>query len=216
MESELEIETNLIKIVDIPRGILSEDLIEKRLNRFKESGFTVALCGNLATVEIAKKSGFKILGDTGLNVCNGESVKALQEMGVKAITLSSEITIQEGDFKSDIPKGIVAYGNIPLMLFKNCPVKNGIDCKNCDKNGVITDRLGVQFPIRCRMGYSEMLNSVPIWLADRKNELGGFDFITLYFTKEDTKRVSEVITAYKKGLAPDVKHTRGLYYRGTI
>ena len=102
------------------------------------------------------------------------------------------------------------------MLFKNCPLKNGISCKDCDKNGVITDRLGVEFPIRCRMGYSELLNSVPLWLADRKAELDGFDFIILYFTREDNKRAAQVINAYKNGLSPDTKHTRGLYYRGTI
>lgn len=207
---------NSVKIVDIPRGIINEDLIEKRLKLFKENGFTVAACGNLAAVEIAKRQGFKILADTGLNISNSESVEALRSIGVSAVTLSSELTVEDAKLYSNMPKGIIAYGNIPLMLFKNCPLKNGISCEKCDKNGVITDRLGVEFPVRCRMGYSEMLNSVPLWLADRKVELSGFDFLTLYFSRESNKRAAEVIEAYKKGLPPDVKHTRGLYYRGTI
>ncbi len=226
----LEIE-NIPKIVDIPRGIINEKLIAKRLKLFKEKGFKSALCGNLAAVKIAREEGFEVLADTGLNIFNSESVKKTEEMGVKAVTLSYELSLEESKFSSDLPKGIIAYGNVPLMLFKNCPLKNGKTCDKCNKKGVLTDRMGIEFPVRCRLGYSEMLNSVPIWLADRQNELNHLDFITLYFTNESNERVAEVITAYKEGLSPlpkgrgtacgggilpDTKHTRGLYYRGTI
>ncbi|MEE1074115.1 MAG: U32 family peptidase, partial [Acutalibacteraceae bacterium] len=204
-------------IVDIPRGIISEELIENRLRHFKEKGFKAALCGNLAAVEIAKKSGFHIIASEGLNLTNSESLETAKQLGASAAVISPEELIKESrDIYSPIPKGIIAYGNIPLMLFKNCPLKNGISCKECDKKGVITDRLGVEFPVRCRMGYSELLNSVPIWLADRKAELKGFDFSVLYFTRESKERVSEVISAYTNGSKPDTKHTRGLYYRGTF
>lgn len=204
------------KIVDIPRGIISEELIAKRLTLFKEKGFDTALCGNLAAVEIAKQQGFSILADTGLNIFNSESVKWAEDKGFKAVTLSYELGLEECEFESEIPKGIIAYGNVPLMIFKNCPVKNGRTCDKCDKNCLLTDRMGVEFHVRCRMGYSEMLNSVPIWLADRKAELSHLDFLTLYFTNESKERAQTVINAYKNGLAPDVKHTRGLYYRATI
>lgn len=207
---------NTTKIVDIPRGISSEEALAGRLKSFKENGFVAALCGNLATVEIAKKAGLSVLADTGLNIYNHESVETVAQMGAKGVVLSSEITLGDCGFESSIPKGITAYGNIPLMLFKNCPLKNGTTCDKCDKSGVITDRLGVEFPVRCRFGYSEMLNSVPLWLADRKEELEGLDFIVLYFTRETKERVSQVIEAYKRGYDPDVKHTRGLYWRGTI
>ena len=30
--------------------------------------------------------------------------------------------------------------------------------------------------MRCRLGLAELLNSVPIWMADRKSELGALDF----------------------------------------
>ncbi len=210
------IKENIKKIVDIPRGIISEELTEKRLDSFKEKGFSTALCGNLSAVWIARKKGFEIIGDTGLNISNSETVKTLSEFGIKGAVLSSELTLGElEEISGDIPLGIIIYGKIPLMLFRNCPIKNGKDCKDCDKKGVITDRMGVEFPVRCRSGFSEMLNSVPIWLADRKKELN-FDFGVLYFTNETRDRVKEVISAYKKGLAPDIKHTRGLYYRGAL
>lgn len=204
------------KIVDIPRGIISEELVAKRLSLFKERGYGTALCGNLATVKIARNQGFEIIADTGLNIFNSESVKWAEERGFKAITLSYELSLDECNFNSNIPKGIIAYGKVPLMIFKNCPVKNGKTCDKCDKNCYLTDRMGVEFPVRCRMGYSEMLNSVPIWLADRKAEFSHIDFLTLYFTNESKERVETVINAYRNGSASDVKHTRGLYYRGAI
>ena len=217
LEKDPDFSISLPLIADIPRGITSEDLIENRLQLFKERGFESALCGNLAAVEIATKLGFKIMAGTGLNIANRESLETVRLLGAESAVISSEeLLCDSRRLNSPIPKGIIAYGNIPLMLFKNCPLKNGISCKDCDKNGVITDRLGVEFPIRCRMGYSELLNSVPLWLADRKAELDGFDFIILYFTREDNKRAAQVINAYKNGLSPDTKHTRGLYYRGTI
>ena len=216
LEKDPDLSVPVEKIADIPRGIINEDLITRRLRLFKEHGFNTCLCGNLASVEIARKEGFNIIADTGLNIFNSESVTKAEEWGVKAVTLSYELSIEEGKFKSDLPLGIIAYGKVPLMTFKNCPLRNGKTCNECDKQGVLTDRMGIDFPVRCRMGYSEMLNSVPIWLADRKRELSHLDFLTLYFTDESKERVTEVINAYKKGLSTDIKYTRGLYYKGTI
>ena len=79
---------------------------------------------------------------------------------------------------------------------------------------LVTDRKGIEFPIRCRMGYSELLNSVPLWLGDKR--LDNIDFQILYFTNESKERVGEVIAAYKNRREPDEKHTRGLYFRGVI
>ena len=208
---------NILHIVDIPRGIISEDLIAKRLWKFKEKGYKSCLCGNLAAIEIAKKLDFGIFADTGLNITNSESLKTAESFGVSAAVMSCEEFVEDLEkLPSAIEKGIITYGNIPLMLFKNCPLKNGKSCDKCDKNGTLTDRKGIEFPVRCRMGYSELLNSVPIWMADKRKDTEKFDFSILYFTKESPDRVKEVIEAYKKSLAPDTPHTRGLYYRGTI
>ena len=206
----------ITKIVDIPRGISSEEAIAKRLKIFKDNGFDIALCGNLSAVEIAKAQGFKIMADSGLNIFNSQSLKKAEDLGCVAATLSYELSLNETKFNSDIPKGIVSYGKLPLMLFKNCPLKNGRSCKKCDKKGYLTDRLGINFPVRCRMSYSEMLNSVPIWLADKQSDLEHHDYQVLYFTDESSQRAEEIISAYKEDKSADVKYTRGLYLKGTI
>ena len=207
---------NIIKIVDIPRGILSEEKIAKRLDYFRNKGFNVAFCGNLSAVSIAKKQGFIPLADFGLNIFNSYSLKKAEELGCKAATLSYELGLSESRFGGDIPKGIISYGNVPLMLFKNCPLKNGISCGDCDKKGYLTDRLSTKFPVRCRMGYSEMLNSVPIWLGDKQRELDSLDYQVLYFTGETAERLKEVINAYRFEKPCDTKYTRGLYFKGVI
>ena len=218
LERDFDINIDGVELIaDIPRGIVSEALIRKRLVTFKEKGFTAAVCGNLSAVQIAKEEGFNIIAGTGLNVLNSESAAAVSAMGAERVILSNEITLQDAArLNSPVPTGIVAYGNIPLMLFKNCPLKNGRECAKCDKKGSITDRKNTEFPVRCRMGYSELLNSVPVWLADRREELKAVDFTVLYFTNESAKRANEVINAYKNGLTADTEYTRGLFYRGTL
>ena len=213
---DIKLPDGVLKIVDIPRGILSEQAITERLEIFKASGFDTASCGNLSALQIAKDMGFKIFADTGLNISSNQALKTFGEFGINGAILSSELTAEEINLiSSDIKTAFIAYGNIPLMLFKNCPLKNGISCKDCQKDGYLTDRLNVKFPVRCRMGYSELLNSLPIYLADRLGEFNT-DFAVLYFTKETSEQVAQIIKAYKNGTPPTEKHTRGLYYRGTL
>ena len=217
LEKDFEILQGVKNIVEIPRGIISEALIEKRLKQFKAKGFSIALCGNIAALEIAKKQGFEIMADTGLNLFNSYSLKTAKELGVALAVVSSELLLEDiNSLDSSVPKGIISYGNIPLMLFKNCPIKNGANCQECKQNGYIIDRKGIEFPIRCTMGYSELLNSVPIWLSDKQKLLSSLDFQILYFTKEPQQRVSEVILDYKKGKTANCKYTRGLYFRGIM
>lgn len=211
------VDTSLPLIADIPRGILSEEKTCEMLKNAKEKGFSAALCGNLAAIPLARKAGLEVIGDLGLNIANSESLSVLKELSLAAAILSPELNIFEAAaINSPLKRGIVAYGNIPLMLFKNCPIKNGKSCAECDKKGVLTDRKGISFPVRCRMGFSELLNSVPIFLADKKADLSSFDFVTLYFTNESKEEAEEIIKAYKNGRALDIKYTRGLYYRGVI
>lgn len=203
--------------VDIPRGIISEEAMKIRLAEFREKGFSSAVCGNISALRLARDMGFKIIAGAGMNIYNSEAAAAVCEAGAEEIILSDEILLDEAAaLLSPVLTGITAYGNIPLMLFKNCPLKNGRQCENCDKKGYLTDRIGARFPVRCRMGYSELLNSVPIWLADRKEDLKRADFALMYFTNESPERVRQVIKAYQNGLSADVKYTRGLFYRGLL
>ena len=203
-----------VLIVDVPRWIQSEDILKSRLSHFKNKGFTHAYCGNLAAIKIAKDLGLKIMGGIGLNIANRETAEFLSDQGVDIITLSAEM--QMGDAKNlncPTSKGIFAYGRLPLMLTKNCPLKNGRNCKDCDKKGIITDRKNIDFPIECRSTSVEILNSAPLFLADKRADLSAFDFLLFWFTDESKENTAKIINNYLGGATTPANFTRGLYYR---
>ncbi len=202
--------------IEVPRGVFgAEELVEKRLAMFKTHGFKVAYCSTLDAVAIAKKMGFEIHTGFALNVFNSYSAAFFESLGVKVITLSPELTLSQIEkISSQAKRGIIAYGRLPLMLTRNCPVKNGRDCEECKGRGYLTDRMNKKFPVVCSFGCSEVLNSQPIYMADRLPEIKNVDFLTLYFTREKKEIVEAILDAYRKGKAVKGDYTRGLYYRG--
>lgn len=79
---------------------------------------------------------------------------------------------------------------------------------------LLRDRKGIEFPVRCTNGFSELFNSRPIYMADRMNEVKNADFVLLEFTTEDKEQISSVLKAYQNGSSPEIEFTRGLLYRG--
>ena len=213
--SKVNIPKNIPVLADIPRGILhNTDLILRQLQSAKENGVKAAVCGNLAGFRLARKAELPVVSGFGMNVFNTESVKMVKKFGAKATVLSFETSLDDAvHCGGNVPKGIISYGRLPLMLVRNCPNKNGMGCKNCNKRATITDRKGIEFPIMCRGEFSEVFNSRPVWLFDRKKEMKGLDFEVMMFTDETPDRCQEVLTAYRKNSSPDTDFTRGLYFR---
>ena len=201
--------------VELPRGISNEAYILTRLSAFKEKGIITAFCSTLAACELAKTAGFNTVSHYGFNIFNSYAAQYHKNMGATAVVLSAELLLRDAaKISVACPKGIISYGRLPLMLTRNCPVKNKIGCAECKRTKALIDRKGEQFPVKCRNGYSELYNSKVTWLADRQSEFAGLDFQILYFTDETQGQIEEVITAYKNGTPPKSNFTRGLYYRG--
>ena len=204
-------------IVEIPRWINNTDYILDRLNYFKEKKVKKAYCNNLAAIELANQLGFEVMGGNFLNIANSLACSVLEKENLKDITVSAEIDLSEiNQIQTEMNKGIIAYGKLPLMLLVNCPLKNGRDCANCDQKGYITDRLGYKFPIRCNLNVSELLNHTPIYLADKMEDLQNLDYLILYFTDETNKQVSQILKAYENRENILKEYTRGLYYRSVL
>lgn len=198
--------------VEIPRGMFGrEKEIEQKLIKLKKAGVSSALCGNLGSYTLAKRLGYTVFGDFGLNVFNSVSADMIENP-----ILSPELTASQINSINAKGKGFIAYGNIPLMLTRNCPVKNSIGCEKCRKNGGLTDRKGVTFPVVCsQYPCVEVLNSVPIYLAERMAEFHA-DFAHFYFSKESREQVEKIISLYENGAKAPFDYTRGLYYRGVL
>lgn len=199
-------------IAHLPRGLSNLKNIESLILDNKQN-FDSIVVENLATLEIAKKHNIPFIIGTGQNVMNALANEVYLKMGAKKTILSLEAKISECEyFSGEI--GVVAYGKVPLMLTRNCPISSSVGCKQCGNK--ITDRKGVEFPVFCRAGYSEIFNSRPIVLSDRKDELMKLDFIVLNFLDETEKEVQTVIENYKTGSAKTGEYTRGLNFRGVL
>ncbi len=198
--------------VELPRGLFGkEEQLEKRLNQLKKAGVKNALCGNLGSYKLAERLGFKVFGDFGLNIFNSSAAGMIHSP-----VLSFELTVEEANRVNAQDTGIVAYGRLPLMLTRNCPVKNNIGCETCRKNGSLTDRKGMVFPVVCSpYPCVEILNSVPLYMADRMREIKT-DFIHFYFTDESKRDIEKIIALYENEGRADFDYTRGLYYRGVL
>lgn len=198
--------------VEIPRGLFGqEEKIKEKLLKLKKVGVRNALCGNIGSYKLCKDLGFNVFGDFGLNIFNSNSAKE-----INSPILSFELTIEDANAINGEDTGIIGYGNVPLMLTRNCPVKNNIGCYECQKQGKLTDRKGIEFPVVCsEYPTVEILNSVPIYMADRMHEIKT-DFIHFYFTKESQKEVEKIISLYENREKANFDFTRGLYYRGVL
>ena len=111
-----------------------------------------------------------------------------------------------------VPCGAIVYGRLPLMQFRNCPLRAQTGCAACRARGELTDRRGVKFPVECgEKKYSTLLNSVPLHIADK--DLHGLDHGILWFTRESAAECAAVAADYRAGRKSERERTGGLYYR---
>lgn len=198
--------------VVLPRGLFGiENELKSKLEKLKKAGVNKALCGNIGSYQLCKDMGFEVWGDFGLNVFNSVSANLVERP-----ILSFELTQSQINNINAPDTGMLVYGYAPLMLTRNCPIKNDIGCFECNGNGHLTDRKGMKFPVICSdFPCVEMLNCVPTYMLDRLDEIHT-DFIHFAFTVESEKQVENIISLYESGAKPDFKYTRGLYQRGAL
>ncbi len=174
------------------------DRIEKQLKIAKENGAVHCLVGNIGHIELAKKSGLVVHGDYRLNIYNNSSFCNFDDL--ESVILSPELTLaQIRDIKGR--KSVIIYGKVPLMILEK---KTG--------QRVLRDRKNVVFPVLKEGGREIVLNSVPIYMADKEDLLrksGIFDrhFI---FTTESNDEVVSIINAHieKKTCKNNVKRIK--------
>lgn len=211
--------------VELPRAFFGDDRrLFEALQKAAAQGIKDALCGNLGAINIAKRAGFTIHGDFGLNITNSAAVETFVLQGAKSCVISFETplsAVREIVSNSEAICGIIVYGRLPLMLVRNCPVRSFSGCKGGGCK--ISDRTGCDFPVKCcnsglaktgKNQASEILNSRPLWLADVNKEIkkANLNFAQFYFTTEGQSEVEKILAAWNSGEKYSGEFTRGLYF----
>lgn len=180
--------------VEVPRGMFGkESHIQRRLREAKEAGAAAAMAHNVGALPLCEAADLPAIGGFGLYTMNAETMNVHAADGLKAATLSPELTARQMRFAEHAPLAMTAlvYGRLPLMLLRNCPASAKCGCKACRQDRVLIDRKGVTFPLVCAGGCADLLNCVPLYLLDRLSELP-VSLYTLYMTTESRDEVARV------------------------
>lgn len=202
-----------------PRGMFGqEQTVLAQLAQVKTLGIDKLYAPGLGAIELGQRLGMELFGGYSLNATNSVALEELRLLGLRDTELSFELDLtQARALQGALPRGILAYGRLPLMLVRCCPLNHTRTCKDCrTRGGYMFDRLNNRFWVACEGAASEIYNCRTLFLADRLSELRGVDFITLLFTDEAADEALGVIDCYQTGGAPPEEFTRGLYYRGVL
>ncbi len=221
-EFKEELLINKDRIVISPPVILREEQRVEYKNRMKvlnKDGFKMAEVMTIDTIDIC--DGYELYGSQRLNIGNSLAVEEFLELGLKGICLSAELNIpQIRDIEKKNEIEFIGYGKIPLMITENCIQKN-LDLCKCNGMGKMVDRTGAEFKMVkdgdiCR---SVVLNSLPLYVGDKKGELKktDADYIRLIFTDESVSECREICDGYLKGVDVTLKeYTRLQLFKGAL
>ncbi len=188
----------------LPRVLRQEEvpLIRQLIREWSELGVTDALCGNVGNLPLCFSCGITPHGDFGLNVFNPATRDEFLSAGMKDVTLSFELNrAQLRDLSTD-RTGIIVYGRLPFMIFRNCLKKDH------GKDEFLTDRMEKDFLLTCTFGCrNELWNADRLWLADKSVE--GLGFQRFLFTDESADEIRKVLSDYAVGAPPTEGMTRG-------
>jgi len=187
------------------------------LEALRGKGITRAIAGSLGAIRAALEAGLECHGDFSLNIANTTALEQYRAMGLASATLSFELMLtQANSLGGSLPRGVIAYGHLPLAHLRACPVRACGDCPGPQKCNfpALRDRMGKSFFLSCGSQTAVMHNHLPLWMGDKQEALRGLNFHTLYFTKESPPEIAEILRLYKRGEVFSGEYTRGLYYRG--
>ena len=175
----------------MPPSVFPKDEAEliKALERAVSLGATEALITHIGQIDLALRYGLTPHGDFRLNVFNSSAAKLYTELGLRDVILSPELTLpQIRDISA--PKSVIVYGRLPVMLLT----------KPVDENTLI-DKTGAKFPLIHGYGCDQLLNSVPIYMADKTSQLDSYGVRGRHFmfTTEARRECLDIIKAYQNG-----------------
>ncbi|MBE6631996.1 MAG: U32 family peptidase [Ruminococcaceae bacterium] len=176
--------------VILPPVIFDKEIPKTRkdLLEAERKGAKHVLVGNIGHLSMLEGTSLIPHGDLRLNIFNSKDIEVLKEF--EDLTVSVELTLPQ---IRDLPakKSAVVYGRLPIMLLEK-PVGASR----------LRDRTGASFDIIKENGRDVLYNSVPVYMADKKDSLkkSGIFNTHFIFSTESKKECENIIDAYKKGI----------------
>lgn len=164
------VELSSEKFYKMPRLQFEKDF-ENLNSKLKKKDFKGFLINNLGDIQYIKEE-FKnkeIIGDYGLNVLNAYSYLFLKQLGIKRVTLSTELNLKELNEILKYTEGdaeIIVHGPLISMIMVHCPFsvikgcKDSNGCTNCNFSfGFMQGKNNKIFPVKRINGYSEVYHN---------------------------------------------------------
>lgn len=204
------------------------ELVTKASEIFREEKIPTDGALVSSPAAIYKYKNKKLYGDFRLNVYNSFTAQSFSSL--EAVTLSPELNLHEIEDlleNTSVNAEIIAYGRIPLMIMKNCPIKAMGKCQKSKNIYKLRDRKKEEFPLVCGNGCrAVLLNSKPVFMADKMADLTKLKInsIRLIFTVENFSQCGKIIDVYMRALngsavsadMAENSYTRGHFYRGVL
>lgn len=205
--------------VEAPRGLFGNEYkIRELLKAAADLEIKRCMIHNIGALGPALEAGLSPVGGFGMNITNTRALAEYQRLGLCGAELSMELTMRRIEsLGGTLPRGITVYGRQALMLTRNCPAALG-GCSGASLSGgfcTITDRRGESFPVMCRMGCSEVFNTIPLSIVEKIADFRYADWLFLRFTVENSVETEEILRrAVEKIPLSNQKITRGPFFRG--
>ena len=150
--------------------------------------------------------------DTYFNVVNSYYVNFLYNKGVKKVTLSYELTIEnienliknyKNKYNEEPNLEVVIYGKPELMISKYCLLNTYVNkekiCNECAKDYYLVDKYNKKFPIRSENCYMKILNYKDINYLDKIDKLQsiGVTNYKIILDRENIEEIKLIISALK-------------------
>ncbi len=209
----------------IDRGESSTRKLKEAAEELIRGGFSSFLVRSPETCAWFVRRGMAghLTADAGLYTFNSEAQAFLRESGVLSDTAPFELNRKELFRRDNSLSEIVVYGYIPLMVTVQCLSKNTDRCRRKNDRFVLTDRMGMKFPVKCDcvFCYNIVRNSLPLMLLGELDSIRrmGFPGIRLMFTDEDAGETAAVLRTAEEALrgnppAGGDRWTKGHFLRG--
>ena len=171
------------------------EAVMSMLKKARARGIVDCLVGNIGHIDMVREAGLIPIPDFRLNVMNNRTRLVYERLGLKATTLSPELTLGEA---GRIGGRVLVYGRIPLMLTERCFIRDSFGCDGCNISS-LTDRRGAEFPMMREFEHRNIIfNSAVTYMGDKPEELTRVKFKHFIFSVETPKELSRVVDAYKR------------------